>query len=290
MVLSVGLFGCARTSGRVAHRGGSAYWPENSRTAVEGSLERGWDAVSFDLFLTQDRRPVLHAQPFLDPELCQTIGQRPIDEVWLLQTSFDTLYAGYECGGVPDPRFPDARVVADSVVPLEELIAALEALPSGARPDIHLTAGFFPNVSHDPAVYAAEVLGRWALSDLTDTPTIVADLPVTLDAFKDDASGRGLSIQTTLVWPRMPAAGGEGWAALGQALGDSNGIVDPLRALEDSGADGIRLDPRVATRTDARRVARVAGRVEVGPVYDKADVRAFSAWPVDAIVTSDPEL
>ena len=67
-------------------------------------------------------------------------------------------------------------------------------------------------------------------------------------------------------------------------------LIDPLNALEASGADGIRLDPSVATRSDARRVAPHARHVEVGPVHTRADVRAFARWPVDAILTSDPEL
>ncbi len=282
--------GCQPTSARIAHRGGAAYWPENSRTAVEGSLKRRWDAVHFDVFLTQDRRPVLNAEPFLDATLCRTVGDRPIEEVWLLETSFDVLHAGYRCGGVADPQHPGARRVEDTIVPLEVLIDALETRAPSDRPEVHLTAGFFPNVSHDPAVYAAEVLGRWSLSTLDAPPVIVADLPLTLDAFRADARARGLRLQTTLIWPRMPAAGGEGWAAAGQALGVANGLVDPLAALEASGADGIRLDPDVATRTDARRVAGVATHVEVGPVHTHTAVRAVATWPVDAVLTSDPEL
>ncbi len=281
---------CQPTSGRIAHQGGTAYWPENSRTAVEGSLDRDWQAVHFDVFLTLDRRPVLQAEPFLDPELCRTVGDRPIGEVWLLQTEFDALHAGYRCGGIADPDHEGARVIDDTVVPLEELIYALEAIPPSRRPDVHLTAGFFPNVSHDPAVYAAEVLGRWALSDLAEPPIIVADLPITLDAFRSDARKRGLGLQTTLIWPRMPAASGEGWSTTVQAIGVAHGVVDPLDALDASGADGIRLDPRVATRSDARRVADAAAHIEVGPVDTRAEVRAFSTWPIDAVLTSDPEL
>lgn len=283
--------GCRRTSGRVAHRGGPAYWPENSSTAIEGALDRGWPVLAFDVFLTQDRVPVLHAGPFLDPTLCRTVGDRTLaDEVWLLQVPFDSLVAGYRCGGVPAEQHPDARVVESTVAPLDDLIAALEAVPRDDRPEVHLVAGFYPNVSHDPAVYAAEVLGRWSLSDLDQAPVIVADLPVTLDAFRTDADGRGLSVQTTLAWPRLPAAGGSTWASMAQAVGTAAGVVDPVAALEASGADGIRLLPQVATRTDARRVAAVADYVEVGPVHRAAEVRAYAAWPIDAVVTSDPEL
>jgi len=233
--------------------------------------------------------PVLHAQPFLDPALCRTVGDRPVDEIWLLETSFDALFAGYRCGGVADPRFPDAAVIEDTVVPLDELIFALEAIDPEDRPEIHLTAGFFPNVSHDPQTYAAEVLGRWALSELETPPVIVADLPLTLDAFRQDGHTRGMSVRTTLVWPRLPVAGGETAASLGHALAISMGVEDPVHALDASGADGIRLSPALATRTDSRRVAELADYVELGPVHRTAEIRGFSAWPVDAIVTSDPD-
>jgi hypothetical protein len=189
---------------------------------------------------------------------------------------------------VPHPDYPDAEVQEDTVVPLSELIEALEAVPPDDRPEVHLTAGFFPNVSHDPAIYAAEVLGRWALSELEDAPIIVADLPLTLAAFRSDAAQRDLSLQTTLIWPRLPVTGGERASAAVHALGVANGVLDPVDALWESGADGIRLLPSVATRSDARRLAAVADYVEVGPVLDQAAVRAFSAWPIDALVASDP--
>ena len=255
---------------------------------MEGSLTKAWEAVGFDVFLTRDRVPVLNAQPFLDPSLCRTLGDRPIDEVWLLQTSFDELFAGYRCGGVDDARYPDARVVEDTLVPLDELIAALEAIDPDDRPEVHLTAGFFPNVSHDPQIYAAEVLGRWQLADLEVPPVIVADLPLTLDAFRTDAGQRDLDVRTTLVWPRLPVTGMRGLSAAGHALGIGQGVLDPVQAFEDSGADGMRLLPTVATRSDARRVAAVADYLEIGPVDRPAEIRAFAAWPVDAILTSDP--
>ena len=97
------------TSVRVAHRGGVAHWPENSLTAIDGALSRDWSDVSFDVFLTLDRVPVLNAHPFLDEARCQTLGERPIDpRVWLLEIGVDELQAGYRCGGVPDEAFPDA--------------------------------------------------------------------------------------------------------------------------------------------------------------------------------------
>ena len=217
--LSIGLLvGCQPTSARIAHQGGAAYWPENSRSAVAGSLERDWPASHFDVFLTLDRQPVLNAEPFLDPALCRTVGERPIDEVWLLQTSFDALHAGYRCGGLPDPDHDDARVVEDTVVPLQELISALEALPSSERPDVHLTAGFFPNVSHDPAVYAAEILGRWAPSELDDLPVI--GRPAGHPRRVRTHARQQLHLQTTRVAANARRQR-DGWAATAHALGTS---------------------------------------------------------------------
>jgi len=280
------------TSARVAHRGGGAFWPENSLLAISGALSRDWTDLSFDVFLTQDRVPVLHGHPFLDEAVCQTLGERPIDpRVWLLETASDELLAGYRCGGLPDDRFPDARVAAAPVPTLDELIAALEE--EDAPPAVHLVAGFQPNVSHDPAVFAAEVLGRWQLAEWRGAApelVVVAELGVTLAAFSDAADALGVPLRTTLSWPRLPPAGGEGLAGIGVALGVGQGVLDPVADFEDSGADGVRLHPTISTRTDARRLAEVADYLEVGPVHRKSAVKALSRWPVDSVLTSNPEL
>ena len=255
-------------------------------------MSRDWSDVSFDVFLTLDRVPVLNAQPFVDEAHCQTLGERPIEpRLWLMETGFDELQAGYRCGGLPQEDFPRAAVQAAPIPRLDDLILALEAEES--PPVVHLVAGFQPNVSHDPAVFAAEVLGRWALAEWAAEPpelVIVAELPATLDAFRRVGAQRGIEVRTTLSWPRLPPAGGEAVAGVGVALGVGQGVLDPVAALEASGADGIRLHPAISTRTDARRVAELADHVEVGPVHRRAQVKSLSRWPVDAVLTSDPEL
>lgn len=291
--LALGVSACGPgTSARVAHRGGGAWWPENSLLAIQGALDRGWTDLSFDVFLTQDRVPVLHHAPYLDEERCRTLGDRPIEaRVWLLETSADELVAGYRCGGVRDSSFPSADLAAAPVPLLDELIAELEEVDS--PPTIHLVAGFQPNVSHDPAIFAAEVLGRWGLAEWAgEAPglVVVAELGETLTAFRRTASQQDFDLQTTLSWPRLPPAGGAGLAGVGVALGVSNGVIDPVSDWKAAGADGIRLHPAISTRTDARRMAEVASHVEVGPVHSRADVKALSKWPVDAVLTSDPEL
>lgn len=286
------LTACRPTSARVAHRGGGAHFPENTRTAVVGALARGWDAVSFDVFLTIDRVPMLSAEPYLVESQCRTVGERPISpRVWLLEATAEQLEAGYRCGGVADSRFPDAQVVDTPPARLDVVIEALLELEDpDAAPDIHLVAGFQPNVSHDPAVFAAEILGRWALAEPPGALTIVADSGEVLRAFREDAVQRDVSIETTLAWPRLPPAGGEVAAGMGIALGAAQGVVDVGALAEEAGVSGVRLHPAVASPADARRAGQVVDYVEVGPVFGARDVAAYARWPVDAVLTSHPEL
>lgn len=286
--MGVGGAGCQSTSGRVAFRGGMAYWPENSKSAIEESVARDWSAVSFDVFLTQDRVPVLNALPKLDSALCSTIGKRPLpDDVWLLNVTADVLRAGYLCGISEDPRTPNAKVVGDAVATLDELF---EQMGDDDTRTLHLQIAFEPNVSHDPAVFAAEVLGRAEMRGVRAPMVVVSPFPEVLQAFVDDPRFDAVPVQTTLVWPRLPPVSGSGAAQLTYGLGALNGVVDPVSVVQMVPVDGIRLHPNLATASDVRRLRAHTAYIEVGPVFSAADARAFARWDVDAVVAADPEL
>lgn len=270
---------------RVIWRGGPAALPENSRLAIE-AIEAG-DRVHLDLFLSQERTPVFNALPYLDPERCQTLAANPIEEeVWLLQTDVPTLQAGWRCGS-SEPDFPDARTSPDTVAVLDELLAGLED-GSLAPAEVHLQLGWAPNVSHDPAVFAAEVLERWARTETDAQLVIVADTATMLDAARDRAAELDLPLRTALQWPRHPPKGSQRGAELGHGLGQLVGVTDPVDELVASGADEVILRPSLADRGLIRGLEHEGLSVGIGPLRRPAQVRAFARWPVDRLVVADP--
>ncbi len=269
----------------VAWRAGAAAWPENSRTALK-RLPPGVP-VHVDAFLAFDRQPVLNALPYLDESRCETLAGNPIEEpVWLLQEELASLQAGWRCG-VVDPAFPDAATVPDSLVGFDELLAML-ADGTVAPSAVHLQAGWAPNVSHDPDVFAAELLERWVRADTGVELVILADTGLALQAFEARAKTLDLPITTTLLWPRLPPKGSQWGTELGVGLGVMSGTVDVVQAAEDAGADSILIRPSVADRGEVRALRHAGIGVAIGPLTHPADAPAFERWPVDTLYVADP--
>ena len=108
-----GLVDAPGTPVEEAHRAAAGYWPENSAAAVAGSVEAGFFGLEIDLFLSQDRVPMLNHDGWLDPDHCTTVDGEALDErVYLVKTPAETLQSDYLCGGIADPDHPAAEVVA----------------------------------------------------------------------------------------------------------------------------------------------------------------------------------
>ena len=115
-------------------------------------------AIEVDVFLTNDRVPVLVDGPRLDGDTCRTVDGDPLgDDVWLIKNDLVDLDDTFRCGVEPAPEWPDARVGAAPVT-LDTLMEQIQADPPGT---VLLDLRWTPNVSHDPDVFAAEVLERW---------------------------------------------------------------------------------------------------------------------------------
>ena len=67
----------------VAHRGASAYKPENSMEAIEEAISQKADMVEFDLRITSDNKIIL----FHDPCILTSSGKKVI----IAKTCFDDL-------------------------------------------------------------------------------------------------------------------------------------------------------------------------------------------------------
>ncbi len=286
---ALGALACGPAPAAVAFRGGAALGPENSLLAVDHSLSAGATALHVDLFLTADRVPVLSALPYVDPDRCRTLAGAPVEpETWLLQATALELQAGYRCGARPDPRFPTADREAVPIATWDELLALLSAHPGV---ELWAQVGWAPNVSHDPQVFAAEVLARWQRArdgaDLEAELVVVADTALTLDAFGERAAADGVDLRRALSWPRVPPEEGAGLAALGLGLGAELGLVDPVAPALDR-ADALILRPDLARPADARAAAGAGLQVLVGPILDEGAARAFGRWPVDALLVAHP--
>lgn len=279
--LVLGWLACAADGPRalvVARGGGAAYWPPDSRTALEGALAAEVEGLEVGIVLTADDVPVLAHTVTLDPSWCTLADGAPLGTwVDLRSVTLDELHAGYACGGVPDPRYDQALVVAEPVATLDLLLDLLH----GAQGDleVRLLVPHEPGRTARPAVTAREVLARWADEDLPQDLVVTTWRTDVLDAFDVEARALGFDFRRELLLVRDEEL--EAQRLTGQ--------LDYARVARDAGADGVGLGAASADRllADAARKAGVAVSVR-----DADDPDALAYWTrpgrADAVVTDWP--
>ncbi|MEC7947833.1 MAG: hypothetical protein VX265_09720 [Myxococcota bacterium] len=266
----------------VAEKGGWARFPANSEAAVAASLFLDEAAIEVDVFLTNDRMPVLVDGPRLDRATCRTLdGERIPEDVWLIQHDLADLDAGYRCGVAADPAWPDARVGAAPVHTLDALTAQLAEDPPDA---VLLDLRWTPNVSHAPEVFAAEVLERWWRDQPSTRLRVVADRAAMIEAVESRARSAGVEVVTLLRWPTEPPRGSASGARLATTLASDAGAADPWAAMAAAGADGLLVHGDLLRRAD---VARRPAGAELGlqgadTAHPAADWLEQGDWVLDA--------
>ncbi len=119
----------------VGHRGARARFPENTLPALRHALASGADGVEVDVRVTADDVLVLAHDATLPTDLCRGAdGRRPRPGLAIRGLSFEAL-GRFDCGAVPNPRFPAQRAVPGTPIPalarVLDLLAGAE--PPGAR-------------------------------------------------------------------------------------------------------------------------------------------------------------
>ena len=267
----------------VAHRGGAASWPENSRAAVAGALEAGVEGLEVDLFLTGDRVPVLVHDAWLPESHCRTVDGGALSErVYLLEYTLEELDAGWVCGAAPDPEFPDAAVIPDTLMTLDELLDALEDHPSVT---VQLDVKYWPGISHDPEVFAAEILERWWAADLPNPMFLSGFSPEQSVAFQERAARKGHTVETWLTWPYFPLESSEVLTALGHEFSAAMGFSDMVAAADAAQATGFDLPWQLMDRRLVEDAHAAGYGVSVWTVNDARLLRQMEKWPVDVIIS-----
>jgi glycerophosphoryl diester phosphodiesterase len=266
----------------IAHRAASGYWPENSRTAVLGSIQRRYAGIEFDVTLTRDLVPVLAHDPWLSQTLCTTADGAPLPGQVLIQDlTLAELREGYRCGGVVNASAPDAQVLADTVMTLDEVLDALADAPEML---VHVDLKCEPGLTPSAEDFAEQILGRWQARQLPNPMYVDSGLPEVLEAFR----ARG-PVTTSLSWPRFPAGGDATSIVLGHEALMLLGLDDMVTAALRAGSDGVVVPYQLADRAMVERAHRHGLKVQLFSPNDRKLLEYFCDWPVDVIITDFPE-
>jgi glycerophosphoryl diester phosphodiesterase len=266
----------------VAHRAGSGYWPENSRTAVLESIQRRYPGIEVDLTLTRDGVPVLAHEPWLNETFCTTVDGAPLtSRVFIQDLMLDQLREGYRCGGVVNPDAPEAKVVADTVMTLDELLDALAAAPEML---VHLDLKCEPELTPPPEAFAEQIMKRWRARGLPNPMYVDSGRPEVLKAFR--AQG---PVTTTLSWPLLPTESSAVPTVLLHELLTRTGVDDMVAAALRAGSDGVVIPYQLADRHLVERAHREGLKVQLFSPNSRELLESYCDWPVDVVITDFPE-
>lgn len=266
----------------IAHRAGSGYWPENSRTAVLESIQHRYPGIEVDVTLTRDGVPVLAHDPWLSETLCTTVDGAPLPGRVLIQDlTLEELWEGYRCGGVENPEAPGARVVADTLMTLDELLDALAAAPEML---LHLDLKCQPELTPSAEEFAEQIMKRWRAHGLPNPMYVDSGWPEVLEAFR--AHG---PVTTTLSWPRFPAGESTTAIVVEHELITRVGADDMVAAALRAGSDGVVIPYQMADRHLVELAHREGLKVQLFSPNTRELLEYFCDWPVDVLITDFPE-
>lgn len=146
------------------HRGARARLPENTLPAFEYAIQQGADALEMDLAVTRDNVLVVSHDPVLHGPLCAHPGKKHalIRQLTLAEVR------EWDCGAVPNPRFPLQQPVPGTRIPT--LDDVLQLAGRGAF-DYNLEIKSFPDhpeLTPPPDEFARLVLEKIRYYHLED--------------------------------------------------------------------------------------------------------------------------
>jgi len=265
----------------IAHRAGAGYWPENSRTALRGSIQRGFHGVEMDFTLTKDLVPVVAHDPWLSETLCtRADGTLLSGKVMIQDLTLAELQSGYRCGGIADPATPLAEVVADTVMTMDEALDILEAAPDMLiHFDLKAERGQTPSAE----AFAEQILGRWRAKGLPNPMYVDSGLPEVLAAFE----ARG-PVTTTLSRPFFPAGSSGAAVIVQQELANLVGVDDVIAKAKQAGADGVCLPYLIVDQNLVASARRAGLQVQLFSPNTRSVLDYFCRWPVDVLISDYP--
>ena len=301
----------------IAHRGGSAYAPENTLCAFAGAIDLGADGAELDVHLTRDEEVVVHHDYCLNPDL-----SRDVEGKWLQAPGpriCDLPYsdlARYKVGCVRPgssyarrhPGFVQSQ--GERIPLLSDVVVLAKKASRPFRLFVELKSSLF-----DPSLCAPpEALARATVAVLKTAGTITGSAVIGFDwrglrvAKKLEPSlecwfstyprswfGNGTpphdhepppepALQAFRTWERD---GNAPWAAGFDSVRYGGSVV---RAMKAAGADGWFPHFSDATEETVREAHACGLKVCAWTVDELSTMRLLASRGIDAVCTDHPQL
>ena len=266
----------------MAHRAAGGRWPQNSRSAVTGSLAAGYPGIEVDLGLTRDDALVLMHDPWVSAPLCRRADGGEVPErVLLRDLTLTELERDYRCAAGEDPEHPEVTPTDDPPMTLDELLARLEGHPEVA---LYLDVKYDPDDTGPAERFADAMRASFERAQLPERVYVETTLPAAAEAMADVPGA-------TLVWgwPRFTPDDSDTAAALAGEAELALGLTSFTDEARAARAHGITL-PYQLLHTPSVMAARDDGLlVFVYTANTQGELDTLCDYPIDFLMTDLPE-
>lgn len=246
------------------HRGARAVLPENTLPAFEHAVTAGADTLELDVVVTKDDQVVVTHDPLVNPNLCLgPSGERITTEVPIRTLTLAEVKR-FDCGSIPNPRFPRQKTIPKTSMPsLDEVCALASRTKVRLNVETKIVPGQ-PDLTPAPERFAELVAGVLRKHGLIGRTTIQSFDRRTLIAAKK-------------IDPAITIA---------QLTGEN--MPDLVAAAKAIGAEIVSPNHEWITKDEVARLH--AEKIRVIP-WTANDERAWARlvdFGVDGIITDDP--
>jgi glycerophosphoryl diester phosphodiesterase len=146
------------------HRGTRGMRPENTLPAFTEALRVGADVLELDMDVTKDGVIVVSHEPRVTPERCLAPDGKAMEKAIPIHTLTLEELKKYDCGALPNPKFPRQVLVPGTPMPtLDEVftLAETSTYPAAAQVQFNIETKIFPaepELTPSPAEFARLVM------------------------------------------------------------------------------------------------------------------------------------
>jgi glycerophosphoryl diester phosphodiesterase len=276
----------------LAHRGGSGLWIQNSRFAVEQTVElykqnpQKLHGIEVDIVLTKDNIPVIAHDPWVHTRLCHPLGgsTQPLERMLIKDLYFEELQQRFICGGKPDEDFPDAKTRAESILGFEEFLSLVAETPDLI---IYLDSKLQAPITQPAEDYAKAIFHFWESTDIRNPLYIEAPDKASLAMYQQYAN-----TPFTAVLSSPPFFADSHWWLTGftALLNDFIFAESPLRQAQAAKADAVAVPFRVLNTRSQAYLQQANKQVIVFTLNDHKTIQQACNMAVDIIITDFPNV
>ena len=246
------------------HRGARAVYPENTMAGFEYALSVGAHTIELDVGVTKDDRVVVAHDPFVNPELCLGPNGVRIEKPIPIRSLTLAEVRAYDCGSLPNPRFPKQKRMKATMPSLEEVLLFMKEHPR-ARLNVETKiVPSHPELSPSPDRFAELVVELLVEHGMVERSTVQSFDRRTIIAAKKRA-------------PKLSIA---------QLTGEN--APDFVALAKAIGADIVSPNHLWITKEDVDALHHAGVRVIPWTANDEQSWERLVSIGVDGIITDDP--